>query len=169
MGDMRSGGRCRKSCAACIGKKIQNFYRASRVSDLFRKPIPVCRLFGKESGMFKTKWFQIKCKRSIVNLPLLRQTEKFPFPAAFFTAVVMAVHLFPSFMILFRVPDYLRIGANKKIISPSFQFFSVRTIYNFIIFPVVCNPHNNILSPYSVCEYSYSLPQACTTGKHKTI
>ena len=57
MGD-RSTGCCGcESGTACIGKKIQYFYRASGVADLIAEPVPVGSLFREKSGMFEAERF----------------------------------------------------------------------------------------------------------------
>ena len=91
--------------------------------------------------MFKTEWFQIKSKIFIMYGPLFRKIKKFPFSAAFFTSMIVPVHFFPAGMFFLCIPDHLWVGTNQKIFSPSFQFFTFRSVNYFIIFPTVCNPH----------------------------
>ena len=59
-----------------------------------------------------------------MDLPLLRQTEEFPFTAAFFAAVVMAVHVLPSLVDARGIPDHLGIRAHKDVVAPAFQLFA---------------------------------------------
>ena len=77
-----------------------------------------------------------------MNLPLMGQIKEFPFPAALFTAVIVPVWLLPFLLCLRRVPDDLRIRADQKIIPPALQLFPYGTIYDLLIFPVICNPHD---------------------------
>ena len=124
MSDMRSRSSCRKGCSSGVGKQVQDFDRTSGITDLFREPVPVCRLFGKEACMLETEWFQIKSKRAVMNLPLFRKTEELPFTAAFSAAVIMTVHVLPSSVVSGRVPDDLGIRPHKDIITPALQLLS---------------------------------------------
>ena len=62
-----------------------------------------------------------------MNLPLLRETEKFPFAAAFFASVIVSISGFPSLVCLWSVPDDLRVrnesGYNLPI-APVFHLLS---------------------------------------------
>ena len=119
MSDLCAGS-CSCECgAACVGEQIQDFDRAAGILDQVRKPVPVCRLLRKQSGMFETEWLQVESQRFIMNLPLLREIEKFPLAAAFFTAVIMSVFVLPARIVLRGVPDDLRVRTNERIISPA--------------------------------------------------
>ena len=114
---------CCRGCegsAACVSKKIQHFDRSSGISDLLREPVPVCCLFRKKTGMFETKRLQVECKFFIMNLPLFRETEEFPFSTAFLTAVIVTIHMFPAAFCLRSIPDYLRIRTDQSVLSPAF-------------------------------------------------
>ena len=76
-----------------------------------------------------------------MNLPLLRETEKFPFAAAFFASVIVSISGFPSLVCLWSVPDDLRVRTNQDIISPSLKFFTAGCIYNFVVFPLMYLSH----------------------------
>ena len=121
MGDR---GACRGGCqgsSSGVGEQVQYFYRASRVFDLFREPVPVGSLLRKESGMLKAEGFQIKSKTFVLNGPLLRQIEEFPFSAAFFAPVVVTVPVLPAGVGLGGVPDDLGVRTDQEIISPPFR------------------------------------------------
>ena len=60
MCNMSSGSGSSQCSTTCIGKKIQDFYRASRITDLVTEPVPVDSLFRKQTGMFETEWFQME-------------------------------------------------------------------------------------------------------------
>ena len=49
-----------------------------------------------------------------MNLPLLRQIEKFPFSATFGASVIMSVHFTPAFFCFWCVPDHLGIRADQN-------------------------------------------------------
>ena len=140
--DVRSGSGSRKSGSSGVGKQVQHLDRASGGTDFFRKPVPVCRLFREESRMFKAERLQIKGQIPVMDLPLLRKAEEFPFSAAFFTSVIMCVWMIPPAVCLFSIPDYLRVRADQDVITPAFQLFPAGTVYDFIIFPTICNPHD---------------------------
>ena len=76
-----------------------------------------------------------------MNLPLLWETEELPFTAALFAAVIMPVHLFPTAVLLRRIPDDLRIRTDQQIITPALQLFAFGSVQHFVVFPVVSNPH----------------------------
>ena len=146
MCDLCSGSRRGQCSSAGVCKEVQDFDRTSGMPDLFGEPVPVCRLLGKQPRVFETERFQIKSQRTVVDLPLFRQTEKFPLTSAFFAAVIMSVHMFPSPVIFRSIPDNLGIRAYKDVLSPALQLFSFRAVYNFIILPVISNPH--IMIPF---------------------
>ena len=70
-----SCGRCCQRCSTGIGKKVQYFYRASCISDLIRKPVPVHCLFRKKPRMLKAEGFQIEAKLFISDLPLFGRSK----------------------------------------------------------------------------------------------
>ena len=71
--------------------------------------------------MLKTERLEIKSKRTVMDLPLLRKLKKFPFTTAFFAAMVVTVHIFPATVGLRGVPDDLGIRTDEKIFAPAFQ------------------------------------------------
>ena len=54
----------------------------------------------------------------VMDLPLLGKTKKLPFPATLFTAVIVAVRMFPAFVFFLCIPDYLRVRADQEVIAP---------------------------------------------------
>lgn len=44
------------------------------------------------------------------------------------------------------IPDHLGIRAHQDVVAPAFQLLTFRTVYDFIIFPVISNPHNRFYS-----------------------
>ena len=68
---------------------------------------------------------QVEGKILITDLPLFREIEEFPFTAAFFTAVIVCVRMFPAFVCARCIPDHLRIRTNQDVLPPAFQLFSV--------------------------------------------
>ena len=124
MSDGSSRSRRSQCCASCVGEQVQNFNWAACLFDFFREPVPVGGLFREQTCMFETKRFQMKCEIFVMNGPLFRQIEEFPFSAAAGTAVIMTVHFTPSFMFFRSIPDNLRIGTYQKIVTPAFQFFT---------------------------------------------
>ena len=125
MSDGSSGSSSSQCSTAGICKKIQHFDRTTGIFDFFSEPIPVGSLFREKTGVLKTKRLQVECQIIVMNGPLLRKIKKFPFAAAFFTAMIVSVHFVPSGMFSWGIPDYLRIRANQNIFSPSFQLFSI--------------------------------------------
>ena len=132
---------CCQGSTACIGKKVQDFYRTSCITDLITKPVPVGRLLRKQACVLKAKRFQMESQILIMNIPLLRQIKELPFSAAFLTSVVMTIHMFPAFIRLRCIPDHLRVRTHQKVIPPAFQLLPTGSIDHFIFFPSVCNPH----------------------------
>lgn len=55
----------------------------------------------------------------VMDLPLLGKTKKLPFPATLFTAVIVAVRMFPAFVFFLCIPDYLRVRADQEVIAPT--------------------------------------------------
>ena len=92
--------------------------------------------------MLKTERLQVKSKLFIADGPLIRKTEKLPFSSTLLAAVVMAVQMFPFLSLFWGVPDDLRVGTKKDILSPSFQFLAAGGVQNLIIFPIICYPHS---------------------------
>ena len=123
MSDLRPCRGCCQRGPSGVGKKIEHFYGASGALDLFREPVPVGGLLREKTGVLEAEGLQIKGKRAVMNLPLFGKTEKLPFTAAFFAAVVVAVPVFPSSVFPRRIPDDLGIRTDQNIISPAFQFF----------------------------------------------
>ena len=91
MGNGSSRGSGGKSSASCVGEKVQNFNRPPGVFNFFGKPVPVSGLFGKQSCVLEIKGLQVKSQIPVMDGPLLREIEKFPFAAAFFASVIMGV------------------------------------------------------------------------------
>ena len=69
--------------------------------------------------MFEAERLQVKSQVMILNLPLLRKMEEFPFTAALFTAVIVSVFVLPSRILAGSVPDDLWVRADKKIVPPA--------------------------------------------------
>ena len=114
-----SGSSGCESSTTCVSKEIQYFDRSSCISDLLREPVPVRCLFREKSGVLEAERLQIKCQFFIMNLPLFRETEEFPFPAAFLAAVIVAVHMFPSTLGFRGIPDNLRVRTDQSVLSPA--------------------------------------------------
>lgn len=89
-------------------------------------------------------------KGVIMQIPLFWQIEKFPFAPSFVAAVVMGVPVFPAFVFFGGVPDDLGVRPYQEVAAPAFQFFPIRTVYYFIFFPMICNPHKM----YPFCNLS---------------
>ena len=81
--------------------------------------------------------------QGIGNLPLLGKGEKLPVSAACLGAVIMAVQLLPEGILLFALPDDLRIRTAKDILSPPLELFAPRAVNDLIVFPVFCNEHES--------------------------
>jgi len=62
--------------------------------------------------MLKAERFQTESELPVVDAPFVRQIKKFPFAAAFGTAVIMSVLFFPSRIFLRRIPYDLGVGAH---------------------------------------------------------
>lgn len=80
----------------------------------------------------------------VMDLPLLGKTKKLPFPATLFTAVIVAVRMFPAFVFFLCIPDYLRVRADQEVIAPPLQLLAAGTVYYFIFFSTICNPHDHV-------------------------
>lgn len=97
--------------------------------------------------MLKAEWLQVKGQgpgtERILDAPLLGQIEKFPFAAAFFAAVIMAVLLFPALVCPGRIPYDLGVRTDEKVRAPTLQLFSLGGVQYLIIFPAVCYPYNS--------------------------
>ena len=52
----------------------------------------------------------------VMDLPLLGKTKKLPFPATLFTAVIVAVRMFPAFVFFLCIPDYLLVRPDPQVI-----------------------------------------------------
>ena len=126
MGDAGPCGGCCQGSPSGVGKKVQHLYRPSGVSDLFREPVPVYRLFREEPGMFEAEWLQVKGKIFVADLPLLGKIEKFPLAAAFLAPVIMSVGMFPSCVGPGSVPDDLGVRTDQQGIFPIFPAFHRR-------------------------------------------
>lgn len=83
----------------------------------------------------------MKGQLAVVNAPLLRKVEEFPFSAALFAAVIVAIRMLPSAVIFWGIPDDLRVRTYQKIVAPALQLFAAGGINHFIIFPFICYPH----------------------------
>src|SRR5699024_1883985 len=141
---MSDAGACRcrgKSGSARVGEKVQHFYRTACAAYFFTEPVPVYRLFRKQSGVFEAEWFQPEGKFLIMYFPLLGKIKKFPFTAAFFAPVIMSVAVFPPAFSFRRVPDDLGIRTDQDIFSPALQLLPAGGVQDFVFFPVICNPH----------------------------
>ena len=142
MSDLRPCRCGRKGGAAGVGEEVQYFDGTSGAADLLGEPVPVGGLLGKEAGVLEAERLQVEGQGAVTNLPLLRQAEKLPLSAALFAPVLVSVHVLPPAGILRGVPDDLGIRADEDVAAPSFQLLSFRTVYDFIIFPIICNPHS---------------------------
>ena len=79
-----------------------------------------------------------------MNAPLLWQREKLPFTASLAASMIMSVLFLPTRIGVRCVPYNLRVRTYQKIISPALKFLSVRGIKDFVVLPVISQPHNNI-------------------------
>ncbi len=144
MGHGGSGFGCGQGGAAGVGEKIENFYRLSGLFPFFynrRKPVPVYGLLREKPCVLEAERFQAESKLPVPDAPFLGQLEEFPLSAAFGTAVIVSVLLFPAPVCARRVPYDLRVGAHQDIIAPALQLLPAGGIYYFIIFPCICCPH----------------------------
>ncbi len=145
-------GRSAQRCTPCVGKKVEYPDPAGGIpvqglSDNRRGPVPVDGLFREEPGVFETEGLQMKCQvlaaeAAVLDIPFLGQPGEFPLSAAFRTSVIVSVWLFPAAVFPCGIPDHLRIRAYQYIISPALKFFTGGGIEDFIVLPVVCDPHN---------------------------
>ena len=74
--------------------------------------------------MLEAEGLQMEGQAAVMDVPLLGQVKKFPLAAAFFAAVLMAVHVLPAPGVSGRVPDNLGIRPHKNIITPALQLLS---------------------------------------------
>ena len=86
------------------------------------------------------------------KIPLMGQIKELPFTASLGAAVIVCVHLAPSWLCLRCIPDYLRIRTDKEIFSPSLQFLSAGSINYFVFFPAICYPHF-IFTSFSIISH----------------
>ena len=110
-------------CAAGIGEEIQDpdfFSGGGTSADELREPVPVDRLFGEKAGVFEAEGFEPEGQISVMDAPVIRKVKKLPFAAAFFAAVIVCVGTAPD-PVTGRVPDYLGIGADQTVFTPSLQ------------------------------------------------
>ncbi len=125
-----SGG---DSGAAGVSEQIQNFDGACGTPCIRRrgvlgngilynrrKPVPVRRLFRKQTGVLETERFKVEGQFFVPDTPFIRQVEKFPFAAAPGASVIMSVPFFPAGMFLWRIPDDLRVGPDEQVVPPAF-------------------------------------------------
>src|SRR5689334_21774532 len=92
--------------------------------------------------MLEARRLDMEFKRTVGNRPEFRQrAPECPLAAAGRTAVVMAVRLPPVAGFRGGRPNDLGIGAAQDDISPTFQFFSVAGIEQFVIFPILSHSH----------------------------
>ena len=91
MGNGSSRGSGGKSSASCVGEKVQNFNWPPGVFYFLGKKQPLIRLVGEQNSVGLNKWLQVKSQIPVMDGPLLREIEKFPFAAAFFASVIMGV------------------------------------------------------------------------------
>ena len=145
-------GCCRKSCTTCISEQVQHLDRSVSLTDLVSKPVPVCCLLREKTGVLEAEWFQMERKLLVMKIPLLGQIKELPFTASLGAAVIVCVHLAPSWLCLRCIPDYLRIRTDKEIFSPSLQFLAAGSINYFVFFPAICYPHF-IFTSFSIISH----------------
>ena len=76
--------------------------------------------------------------KRVVNGPLLRELKELPLATALGTSMIMAVFGAPTLLSFWSVPDDLWVWANQELVAPTLQLFSLGTIDNLIVFPVIC-------------------------------
>ena len=130
-----------------VGEEVQHFGRLAPPFQQLAHQVPVDRLLGKNSGVFKTHGLEPKGQPSIANFPNIGNGAKhLPPSAAFGAAVIPRVGLFPQGMCTSGLPDHLGIGPNEHNLTPTLQPFSAIRIDAFVIFPTVCRSHSPSLS-----------------------
>ena len=168
MGNRSSGCRGSQGRSARIGKEVQHpdlppAFRC-RTGNLAGKPVPVGRLLREQSGMLERKRLELESQADprhlipVTDRPLLRQVEKFPFPAAPGRSVIVSVGMFPSPVPLRRIPDHLGIRPDQQITSPSLQLFPAGRIQKFIILPVVSQIHHSLILSCGVLRGTAACP-----------
>ncbi len=136
-------GLCGSQCgAAGVGEKIQHPDRSSGIADLLLAPVPVDCLFRKKPGVFEAEGLEIELQILIMNDPLFRKLQKFPFASSAGASVVTGIGALPSLVSPGGIPDNLGIRTDEKILSPSFQLLASGAINDLIIGPIICNPHD---------------------------
>ena len=74
--------------------------QAFRLSVSYFQTSPSWRPAPGKAGVFEAEWLQVKGEAFIVDCPLFRQIEEFPFASALGASVIMAVHLLPASVFL---------------------------------------------------------------------
>ena len=145
MADGSACGSRRNGCAAGICKEVENtdfFSLCFCRLYFFDHHIPVNGLFRKKSGMFKAGGADFESKVFIIYLPEFRKFPAiFPMSAALGGTDISCIRVFPHWVLLRGVPDYLWVGSYKNNFSPALKSFAFGTIQKFIVFPVFCISH----------------------------
>ena len=138
----RSTGFCTGNCCTSgIGKQIKNADRPTGRTNLICSPVPVGSLFGEDPGMLEVHRLDIENKVPVTDLPGFRKFDFTPAPAARLTAVIAGVAGIPAFVCARRRPDCLGIRTDEEKITPAFELFPFRTVYQFKVLPLIRNPH----------------------------
>ncbi len=106
------------------------------------RPIPVDSLLGEKPCVLEAEGLEMKCEVVVTDIPLLWELEKFPLPAAVRTSVIVSVWFLPAVILSFGIPDHLGVGPYQYVLSPALELFAGGGIDDFIVLPVVCDPHN---------------------------
>lgn len=111
--DARARGETGDARPAGVGKEIQNADRTVRLADLFLHPVPVCRLFGEETGVLEVHGLHMERERAVADVPARRETALVPRAAAGVAAAVAPLRTFPDGGGARRFPDDLRVGRTR--------------------------------------------------------
>ena len=167
---MTNGGArcgCRHRCTARIGKEVQNLDRTPRLFDKIRKPIPVRCLLGKKAGMLKSGRLNAKGKRAIGDTPLVGKRVFAPCTAAAARPLIAGIGTPPKAIGTVGVPNDLRIGAYKHVSSPPLKTFPIRGVQQFIVLPVITDPH--IVFRFNYCSMMQCVSLHTARGKQRPL
>ena len=168
MGDLGARLGAGDGRSARIREQIQNFYGAARASDEGRHEVPIDRLLGEKPRVFEAHRLDFEREITVADRPFVGHgLFIFPGTAAPVAALIDGVNLGIGEEIPLRLPDDLRIGAQKDDIFPPLQLIAVARGEDGIVFPVFRNFHRSdcalttvsvVLSP--TMSHSFVYPSA---------
>ena len=129
-----------------IGKQIEYLNRPPGTANFLHDKIPVDRLFGKQARMLKIHGLNIERQLSVLHRPLLRKLAPLPMPAAGIGPEITGIRVLPGTAAPGRFPYGLGVRAHQDLPSPALQFLAIATVQQFIILPILRDPHRRSFS-----------------------